>query len=496
MFFRALIIVHFASMAGLALYGLHRLWMLVCWHIERGKPAPAHSPQPIAPADLPHVTVQLPLYNERFVAARLMDAVAQLDWPRDRFEIQVLDDSTDDTRHIVDERAEHWRGKGIDIRVIRRENRKGYKAGALENGLSLAKGDFIAVFDADFVPSKDFLPSIIPCFADPRIGMAQARWDFLNSNHSWISNIQSLLLGPHFSIEHLVRFRRGLFFNFNGTAGVWRKKAIFSSGGWQHDTVTEDLDLSYRAQLAGWRFVYLDDVTVPSELPVTLAAFRSQQQRWAKGSIQTARKILPRLLLSPLPLSVKLESVAHLLSNLGWFLCALLALTIYPTIQWRVDIGPYQLLRLDVPLILCTSVAMIIYFSSYALNRKSSAGSFLPLLLLPVLSIGMAPYIALSVLNGALRHGGIFVRTPKFGICGSDRLPSLAFIYQQRELMYLALSAALFAYSLLPLHFAWQRETWLALPFLGMFPLGFFIVLAIEFIEVVKQLVPGTQEPA
>jgi cellulose synthase/poly-beta-1,6-N-acetylglucosamine synthase-like glycosyltransferase len=474
--------LHFVALAGLCFYGVHRLWMLACWYIERKKRV--LPPRPGLPLEgLPFVTVQLPLYNERFVAARLLDAAAQLDWPREKLEIQVLDDSCDETCHLVDERLRYWQSRGIDMRVIRRKKREGYKAGALQNGLEGARGEYIALFDADFLPPTDFLLRTVPYFSDENIAMVQARWEFLNADYSWFSAIQSLLLRPHFSIEHWVRFKRGLFFNFNGTAGIWRRKAIDSAGGWQPDTVTEDLDLSYRAQLAGWRFIYLDDFAVPSELPVTLASFRTQQKRWAKGSIQTARKILPRLLTSSLPLAVKIEAAAHLLANLGWLLSAIVTLTVFPAIVWRVDIGPYQLLRFEVPLFFGTSFAIAAYFLAYALNHRPKT-SFMPILVLPILSIGMAPSLALSVLSGLFSRGGNFERTPKYGIHGRQSFPPLAFLYQQRRLFYLLVNGLFFAYSLIPIVFSWQRGTWLAIPFLALFPLGFWVVLVKDLREI------------
>ncbi len=478
-------VMHFVALLGLSLYGLHRIWLVVCLH-RQGKKTPAVLVTPLfSDQKMPVVTVQLPLYNERFVAARLLDAVAKMNWPKDRLEIQVLDDSTDDTRRIVEDRVAYWQKNGIDIKVLRRRNREGYKAGALNHGLMSAKGEYIAIFDADFVPPNHFLLQTLPYFSDQKIGMVQAQWGFLNAKHSWLTGIQSLLLGPHFSIEHLVRYRRGLFFNFNGTAGIWRKKAIESAGGWQADTVTEDLDLSYRAQLAGWRFVYLDDLVVPSELPVTMASFRSQQQRWAKGSIQTAKKILPRIIASPLSFSVKMETLAHLLANFGWLLGAIVTLTLYPTIMWRVGIGPYQLLRLDPPLFICTGLAIFLYFFAY-INKPGKDFSFGWLLLLPVLSIGMAPSVSLSVMRGVFKQGGDFKRTPKFGINGCERLPGPAFLYRQQSMSYLIMNLLLFGYSLLPVVFAWQRETWLAIPFLLIFPLGFLLVFSKDLLELKK----------
>lgn len=467
-------VIHFAALLGLCLYGLHRLWMIRCLFSVQGNdstfPTPFTAPEPF-----PFVTVQLPLYNERFVARRLLDAAARLDWPPERLEIQVLDDSDDDTCRLVDERVNHWRQQGIDMVVVRRSGREGYKAGALAHGMEHSKGEFIAVFDADFMPQPGFLHATIPWFRDKRVGMVQTRWSFCNTEHSWFTRIQALLLGPHFSIEHRVRYLKGLFFNFNGTAGVWRTNAIESAGGWQPDTVTEDLDLSYRAQLAGWRFVYREEHQVPSELPVTLAALRSQQQRWAKGSIQTARKILPQLLRTPLPLPVKIEAMAHLLANIYWLLGMIVMLTLYPAITWRVGIGLHQVLRIDLPLFLATSGAILCYFLLYSI--RSGSRDLRHLLLLPALTIGLAPSISLSVLKGLYSFGGEFVRTPKFGIKGHERIPGLAFLYRQKNLPYIFMNGALLIYCLLPLLFAWQRETWFALPLFLLFPFGFALVL-------------------
>ena len=264
--------LHFTALLGLCFYGVHRIWLIRCLFAEsrtnQARPA-AYSGTEL----FPFVTIQLPLFNERFVAVRLLDAAARLDWPTDRLEIQVLDDSNDDTCGLVDERVARWREQGITITVVRRSHRGGYKAGALAHGLTTARGEFVAVFDADFIPPRDFLHATIPWLRDPGVGMVQTRWSFCNADHSWFTGIQALLLGPHFSIEHRVRYRQGLFFNFNGTAGVWRREAIDSAGGWQHDTLTEDLDLSYRAQLIGWRFVFLPDLVAPAEVPVEMNAW-------------------------------------------------------------------------------------------------------------------------------------------------------------------------------------------------------------------------------
>jgi hypothetical protein len=280
-----LLVLYYLTLGVLALYGIHRSWLVVTYlRHRRDRPA-----LPAPPAEWPVVTVQLPLYNEMYVATRLLDAVCRLSYPRDRLEIQVLDDSTDETSELVAAEVARWRERGVDVRHVRRGDRAGFKAGALDAGLACARGELLAVFDADFVPGPDFLEKTVPYFTDPadpqggsRLGMVQARWEHINRGYSLLTRIQAILLDGHFVIEHTARNRSGRFFNFNGTAGIWRRQAIEDAGGWQHDTLTEDLDLSYRAQLAGWRFVYLPEVTVPSELPVDVRGFKSQQHRWAK----------------------------------------------------------------------------------------------------------------------------------------------------------------------------------------------------------------------
>ncbi len=466
--------LHFAALAGLLVYGTHRLWFIYCWLGERRRGGAAAPP---SMTEFPIVTIQLPLYNERFVAARLIESAARMEWPAEKLEVQVLDDSTDDTRGVVDETAVRLSLQGTNISVIRRERREGYKAGALKQGMTKAKGEFMAIFDADFLPRPDFLVRAMPHFSRPETGMVQARWSFLNAESSWLTRLQSLLLGPHFRIEHLVRFKRGLFFNFNGTAGVWRRKAIESAGGWQSDTVTEDLDLSYRAQLCGWKFAYLDDVSVPSELPITLAAFRSQQQRWAKGSVQTARKVLPRIFSSSLSASVKFEAAAHLLANVCWLFGTVATLTLYSAVSWRVGVEPHQLLKIGLPMLAGASCAVLSYFYVY-IRVRGAGHSMGSLLLLPVFSIGMSPAISLSVLKGFFTSGGFFERTPKFGVHGRQGAPRPAFLYRQSAFPYLVMNALFLAYSLPPVVFAWQRGAWMAVPFLMLFPGGFMLVIA------------------
>ncbi|MCC7142936.1 MAG: glycosyltransferase [Candidatus Eisenbacteria bacterium] len=487
---RALAFVHVAAQCGLLIYGAHRLLMLVHW-LRRREPSSAPL-RPASPKLRPsRVTVQLPIYNERFVAERLIDAAAALRWPRGWFEIQVLDDSTDDTRSIVDRRAVHWRERGVEVTVLRREDRGGFKAGALAAGLRQARGEFIAIFDADFLPEPDFLERTMGPFADPRVGMVQARWGFVNAEHSWLTRAQSVSLGAHFRIEHQVRYLRRLFFNFNGTAGVWRRNTIEDAGGWEPDTVTEDLDLSYRAQLAGWRFVYLDDVVVPSELPVTLGALRAQQRRWAKGSLQTARKILPRVARAQVAPRLKFEAAMHLLGNLGWLLGAVLLATLYPAILFHTGRGWQELVAIDLPLVLGSTGTFLFYFICAAMVERGRQG-WRTALLLPVLSVGMAPVVSMGLVEGAFARGGDFERTPKYGVRGRDRLPTRAAIYHRPRVGPLLLNAVLLLHAVVPVVLAVQSSAWAAVPPLLLIPVAFGAYLVQDLLELGRMRSSGT----
>jgi cellulose synthase/poly-beta-1,6-N-acetylglucosamine synthase-like glycosyltransferase len=290
-----ILVVYFFVLSILAIYGWHRYYLVYLYMKNKGK-VPA-APPLLTDGQLPRVTIQLPIFNEMYVADRLIAAVCEMDYPKHLLEIQVLDDSTDETTGIAEMAVRRHAARGFDIHYLHRVDRRGFKAGALEAGLAVAKGEFVAIFDADFIPSTDFLKRTLPHFAtDPKIGMVQARWGHINQDYSLLTKIQSILLDAHFVLEHGGRNRAGCFFNFNGTAGIWRRTAIETAGGWQHDTLTEDLDLSYRAQLAGWRFIFLADLVSPAEVPVEMNSFKSQQHRWAKGSIQTCMKLLPRIL--------------------------------------------------------------------------------------------------------------------------------------------------------------------------------------------------------
>src|SRR5215212_551384 len=319
-----ILVLYFFVLSILAIYGWHRYYLVYLYMKNRGRAQRPPAPPDLAP--LPRVTIQLPIFNEMYVADRLIDAVCEMKYPSHLLEIQVLDDSTDETRDIAELAVRRHAAKGLDISYLHRVDRRGYKAGALEAGLQKASGEFIAIFDADFIPSADFLERTLPHFSDAKIGMVQARWGHINQDYSLLTKIQSILLDAHFVLEHGGRNRAGCFFNFNGTAGVWRREAIADAGGWQHDTLTEDLDLSYRAQLRGWRFVFLPHVVAPAEVPVEMNSFKSQQHRWAKGSIQTCMKLLPQILAADVPFGIKAEAAFHLTANFAYPLMILLSL--------------------------------------------------------------------------------------------------------------------------------------------------------------------------
>jgi len=342
-----LLIPYFIVLILLASYGVHRYILVYLYYKNKDK----HTGEPSQRfQELPRVTVQLPIFNEQYVVGRLIEAICNLDDPKDKLDIQVLDDSTDETVAVARNLVEQYAELGNPITYHHRTNREGYKAGALAEGLKTAKGEFIAIFDADFTPPKDFLLRTIDHFTDPKVAMVQTRWTHINRHYSFLTEVEAILLDGHFVLEHSGRARSGVFFNFNGTAGLWRRPAIDDAGGWQHDTLTEDTDLSYRAQLKGWKFVYLQDVECPAELPVEMTAFKTQQARWAKGLIQTAKKILPQVLKSDAPFHTKLEAWYHLTSNLSYPLMVILSVLLLPAMIIRFYQGWFQMLYIDLPL--------------------------------------------------------------------------------------------------------------------------------------------------
>jgi cellulose synthase/poly-beta-1,6-N-acetylglucosamine synthase-like glycosyltransferase len=453
----------------LSVYGSHRYTMAYLYYRHKYR-----LPTPLARFEsLPRVTIQLPIFNEMYVTERLIGAVARIDYPRDLLEVQVLDDSTDETQGIARACVERHRAEGLDIHYVHRTNRKGFKAGALEHGLSLAKGGFVAVFDADFIPEPDFLRRTIHFFTDPGVGMVQARWGHLNRDYSALTKAQAILLDGHFVIEHTARNRSGRFFNFNGTAGIWRREAIAGGGGWQHDTLTEDLDLSYRAQLAGWRFVYLPDLVTPAEVPVEMNAFKSQQHRWAKGSIQTALKLLPLIRRADVPREVKKEAFFHLTANLAYLLMIPLTILLPITVVVRVSHGWYEVLLLDIPFFAAATFSVVAFYAASQAEQGRSwwqRVKYVPLVM--ALGIGLAVNQARAVVEALMGYQTEFTRTPKHGVQVAGESVARK-RYKAAVTFQPIVELALAAYMTYGVMYLVEREVYYSLPFLVLFQVGF-----------------------
>lgn len=450
----------------LAVYGVHR--MLLVGVLQR---AQSLKPDPILTTTA-SVTVQLPVYNEPAVITRLIDAVAQLDWPKDQLQIQVLDDSTDITSALADRAVARWRARDINIEIIRRATRTGYKAGALAHGLHSATGRFIAILDADFVPNPDFLHKLLPHFSDD-VGMVQARWGHLNRNQSWLTRMQAMLLDGHFVVEHAARHASGRFFNFNGTAGVWRRQCIEAAGGWTHDTITEDLDLSYRAQIGGWRFVFLRKVVVPAELPQDMPAFLTQQHRWAKGTVQTARKLLGKILRAPLPWKIRLEALIHLTCPVGYPLLILLAVLLPPAVSARAALGMSSLHLLDLGVVAMTTGSIALFYAAAIRGQGRSVRAHLAEIPLTMaLGVGMAPSQTLAVFDGLVGNDTTFVRTPKHGEHEQKAAPTS--MRSGSAARVLTWGLALYYAGVIP--WAIIDGHWGSLAFMLLFAIGFWMV--------------------
>jgi cellulose synthase/poly-beta-1,6-N-acetylglucosamine synthase-like glycosyltransferase len=460
--------LYFGSLGVMTLYGFHRWYLVWLYLRHRGRPA-----EPAGRFDeLPRVTVQLPLYNEMYVVERLIDAVAGLDYPRDRLEIQVLDDSTDESVEVARRVVARYREQGFDIVHRHRTDRSGFKAGALEAGLREAKGELVAIFDADFVPQPGFLKALVHHFVDPKVGMVQARWGHLNRHHSALTRVQSMLLDGHFVIEHTARNRSGRFFNFNGTAGIWRRSCIEDAGGWQHDTLTEDLDLSYRAQMRGWKFVFLTDEVSPAELPVEMGAFKSQQHRWAKGSIQTARKLLPHLWRAKLPLGVKLEATAHLTANVGYLMMVVMALLVVPAVWLRATHSPWVIALVDLPLFTGSTLSVVGF---YFVAQREAMGSWRGILrwvpFLMAIGIGLSINNARAVLEALAGKVSPFHRTPKYNLGAGEAISSRRYRVTINADTWIELALAV--WFLIGTTAIIGTGTWAAVPFLLLFEVGY-----------------------
>jgi cellulose synthase/poly-beta-1,6-N-acetylglucosamine synthase-like glycosyltransferase len=469
----AIMIPYFAVLVVLAAYGVHRYY-LVYTYLKNHRNVPGPPPEI---RNWPRVTVQLPIYNERYVIERLVEAVARFDYPRELLEIQVLDDSTDETQEVARLCVERTQALGVSIRYIHRQNREGYKAGALAEGLKSASGEFIAIFDADFLPGADFLRRTLPYLAQqPKIAMVQTRWTYLNRDYSALTEVESILLDGHFVIEHGSRSRSGHFFNFNGTAGVWRREAIEDAGGWQHDTLTEDTDLSYRAQLRGWEFVYLPDVECPSELPIEMNAFKAQQARWAKGLLQTAKKILPRVLRSDVPLGVKVEAVFHLTAGISYPLMIALSTLLLPAMIVRFYQGWFQMLLIDLPLFLASSCSISGFYlaAERALFPKTWKRTVIYLPLVMAVGIGLSVRNAKGVLEALLGMPSEFVRTPKYKIEGQSGARTWGQKHYRNRAGWLPyMEVGLGLYFAATIAYAIQNENYATIPFLLLFVWGY-----------------------
>ncbi len=470
---------YFFVLIILAIYGWHRYYLVYLYMRNRDK-EPTRQP-PLDP--LPIVTIQLPLYNEMYVADRLIEAVCRIDYPRDRLEIQVLDDSTDETRGIAELAARRFAGRGIDIKYFHRANRVGFKAGALEAGLKAARGEFIAIFDADFIPTSDFLAELMPHFRDARVGMVQARWGHINQDYSLLTKIQAILLDGHFILEHGGRNRGGRFFNFNGTAGVWRRTAIDDAGGWQHDTLTEDLDLSYRAQLRGWQFVFVPGVIAPAEVPVEMNAFKSQQHRWAKGSVQTCRKLLPRILRSKLPFGVKAEAFFQLTAKFNYILIVVPSSLMFPPMEVRYNMGCYAMILIDVPLFFAATFSFCNFYM--VCQREIHADWRARLKYVPFLmsvGIGLSVNNTRAVFEALFNKQSEFTRTPKYRI-EADGDEWVGKRYRQSVAVQPLVELALGLYFTATVFYALANGIYGTLPFLVLFQVGFLYTGLLSIVQ-------------
>lgn len=478
--------------AGLSAFGAHKVKVLYTyWKHRKNRPL---APDPFA--ELPTVTVQLPIFNEADVLEQLVTSVSALDYPKDRLQIQFLDDSTDETAAACQQFARELSQKGFDVEYRHRVNRQGFKAGALDAGMATVKGEFICIFDADFEPAPDYLKKTIHHFNDPTVGIVQARWGHRNRCFSILTRLQAILLDGHLMLEQTSRSRQGEFCNFNGTAGIWRRRVIDEAGGWKHDTLTEDLDLSYRAQLLGWRFIYLNDVVVPAELPPDMDGFKSQQHRWTKGSVQVCKKVLGRVWRSNEPFMKKVEATAHLTSNFANLLTICTLVLLYP-----VDFLPVnswqKAVFVDLPVFLFATVAVItFYLAGQGTQERWGWLKTIPYIpLFMALGIGMSINNGKAVIEALLGQESDFIRTPKYGVNSKAQASKKSFHYKAGKSLCLWIELALVGYFG---HLSWmaiEHEQWGSLPFLILFLCGFLFVSLGSLLKRFSMSVFAASEP-
>ncbi len=466
------LIGYFVSLLVLFVFGCHGFVMLYYYRKYKNvKKVPLDNVKCDA-----MVTIQLPLYNEMYVVDRLLNSICEIDYPKDKMEIQVLDDSTDETVELVKKLVEEKRRLGFNISQIRRGSRKGFKAGALKEGLKIAHGEYVAIFDADFVPKRDFLKKTLAFFSDENVGMVQTRWEHLNGTYSMLTRAQAMALDGHFVIEQTVRNKAGFFINFNGTGGIWKRKCILESGNWQEDTLTEDLDLSYRAQLNGWKFVFLKDYTSPAELPSEINALKNQQFRWTKGAIETAKKILPLVWKSNVPLRVKFQSTFHLTNNLVFPFILLAAILNVPLIFIK-NSGSHEVYFAILSLFV---LAFIGSFLFYLFSQKDVRADWRKkIVLFPLFmagSMGFSVNNSRAVIEGLLNRKSEFVRTPKYKVV-SEKDTWVGKRYFSKKIEFSVIVELLMAiYCLLGVVSSLYFAEIAALPFQILFFLGFSLV--------------------
>ena len=469
----ALMIPYFGTLIILSIYGLHRYETIRGYLKHRKKLSEG---PPSRWQELPKVTIQLPLYNEKYVVERLIEETLKMDWPKDKLQVQVLDDSIDDTHPFTEALVERWRALGHPVEYKHRSNRHGFKAGALQEGLETATGEFVAVFDADFIPPSDFLRRTIDYFTDEHVGVVQTRWTYLNRHYNVLTEVEAMLLDGHFVLEHGARYGAGLFFNFNGTAGILRRSMIDDAGGWQHDTLTADSDLGYRAQLKGWKFVYIPGVECPSELPVEMHGFQVQQSRWSKGLTQVAIKLLPTIFRSDAPRRVKAEAFLHLTPNISYPLMVVVSALMLPVMIVRFYMGWMQMVFLDLPLIVASFWSLTAFYL-YAHRELYPKTWTQGIWLIPAL---MAAGIALTISNTRAVMEALFgvqtafARTPKYAIMQSQKMKLTNARYRSRSGWLPYAEIAVGFYFLYMIDFAIQSFNFLVIPFLLLFVAGYF----------------------
>jgi cellulose synthase/poly-beta-1,6-N-acetylglucosamine synthase-like glycosyltransferase len=468
-----LLIPYFIVLIILAGYGFHRYQLV--WMYYRNRKNAVHEPKSSF-QELPRVTIQLPIFNEQFVIDRLVESICKLEYPREKLDIQVLDDSTDETVDVARSVVERYAALGYPVSYHHRSDRHGFKAGALQEGLKVAKGEFVAIFDADFTPSPDWLMKVIHHFADSAIGMVQTRWTHINRNYSFLTEVEAILLDGHFVLEHGGRSRSNVFFNFNGTAGMWRIKAIEEAGGWQHDTLTEDTDLSYRAQLKGWKFLYLQDVECPAELPIEMTAFKTQQARWAKGLIQCAIKDLPKVMGSTVNRREKIEAWYHLTANISYPLMIMLSVLLLPAMIIRFYQGWFQMLYIDVPLFMASTFSISSFYlvSQKELFPRRWFRTFLYLPCLMALGIGLTITNSKAVIEALVGKQTAFARTPKYRVQSKSDTSAAAKKYRKRLGIVPWIELVIGCYFAMTVVYAIQNENYITVPFLILFVFGYW----------------------